>query len=254
MRRRRRKVFEICSEKPDAHIVVYGGDGTINEAANGIIKSGAGRTAVMSVVPAGTGNDFVRTFPEKNRIFTIDAISYNGRYAVNIINFGFDSNVVARTEKYKKVFAGSPAYIAGVFATLFGKIGENWKIKFTDPDGKTEELSDNFMLALVGNCRYYGGGFCSASLADPSDGELDLIAVKKISRTRFISLVGDYKKGTHLDPETMAPIEKFKDIMLFRRIRSVTISGIKNLCADGEIENAENAEIKVVPSALRIMT
>ena len=249
-----KKAFEICSDHPDAHIIAYGGDGTINEVANGIIKSGAGKTALLSVVPAGTGNDFVKTFEKKNRIETIDAIKYNDRYAVNIINFGFDSNVVAKTEKYKKVFAGSPAYIAGVITTLFSKIGEKWKIRFTDENGQTEELSDNFMLALVGNCRYYGGGFCSASLADPSDGLLDLVAVKKISRVRFISLVGDYKKGTHLDPVSKAPIGKFRDIMLFRRIKSAVISGIRNLCADGEIESADKAEISVLPSALKILT
>jgi diacylglycerol kinase family enzyme len=241
-------------DHPDAHIVVYGGDGTINEVANGIISSGAGRTSLLSVVAAGTGNDFVRTFHEKNRIIPIDAIKYNDRYAVNIINFGFDSNVVAKTERYKKIFAGSPAYIAGVISTLFSKIGEKWKINIKNADGSEESFEDNYMLALIGNCRYYGGGFCSASLADPSDGELDLVAVKKISRIKFASLIGDYKKGTHLDASAMSPIKKFSDIMIFRRIKEAVIRGIKNICADGEIEETECVIIRVVPNALRIAT
>ena len=249
-----KKAFEICTEHPDAHIVVYGGDGTINEVANGIIRSGAGSTSLLSVVPAGTGNDFVRTFTDKGRIINIDAIGYDERYAVNIVNFGFDSNVVAKTEKYKKVFAGSPAYMAGVISTFFGRIGEKWQIDLTDENGRSESYNDDFMLALVGNCKYYGGGFCSASLADPSDGLLDLIAVRKIRRSRFVSLISDYKRGTHLNAETMSPVEKFKDIMIFRRIKKASIKGIKNICSDGEIEEKTSVKISVVPSAIRLLT
>ena len=55
-----RFVYEMCRSRSEVHFVVYGGDGTLNEAANGIIRAGAGERTLLSVVPAGTGNDFAR--------------------------------------------------------------------------------------------------------------------------------------------------------------------------------------------------
>ena len=115
-------------------VVCHGGDGTLNEAANGIIRAEAGNRTLLSVVPAGTGNDFVRTFPEKGCVTTVDAMRYRyfadaegkellgDRYAMNIINFGFDSRVVKKTGFYKSIFPGSAAYIAGVADTLCRRV------------------------------------------------------------------------------------------------------------------------------------
>lgn len=261
-----RFVYEICREREETHFVVYGGDGTINEAANGIIRAGAGNRTLLSVVPAGTGNDFVRTFPEKGCVTTIDAMRYRffadtegeellgDRYAMNIINFGFDSRVVKKTGFYKSIFPGSAAYIAGVADTLFRKIGENWRVVLTDADGGREEYDGIFTLALAANCRYYGGGFRSAPLADPTDGLIDFVAVKKVSRMTFVKLVGDYKKGTHVDPVTGQPLEKFASCMVYKKCRSIKISGISDLCADGEITGAGLIEITPAPAVIRLAT
>ena len=249
-----RFVYETCLSRPDTHFIIYGGDGTVNEAVNGILKAGAGDKAYFSVVPAGTGNDFLRTFTDKNVIHTIDVIKYNGRYAVNIVNFGFDSNVVKSTERFKKVFAGSPAYVAGVVENVFKKMGENWKITLTDENGNEDVFDETFTLALAANCRYYGGGFCSASLADPADGLIDFLAVRKVSVITFAKFVSEYKKGTHLDPETNAPVEKLKNYIYFRKVKKIVIEGIRNLCCDGEIEDTERVEMEIVPSAVRLIT
>ena len=111
-----------------------------------------------------------------------------------------------------------------------------------------------FTLALVANCKYYGGGFKSAPLAAPDDGILDFVAVNKVSRSKFISLVGEYKKGLHLNPETYEPYDKFRDFLTYRRVKEIKIDGIKNLCADGEIESCDSVSISVLPKAVRIMT
>ena len=249
-----REIYETCLATPETHFVVYGGDGTVGEAVSGIVRAGAGDRALLSVIPSGTGNDFVRTFSEKDRIYTVDALKYGDRYAANIINFGFDSNVVAKMEKYKKAFPGSAAYIAGVADTLLHKIGEHWQIELEDENGEIETFDEIFTLAIAANCQYYGGGFRAAPLADPSDGLIDFLAVKKVSKATFIRLVGDYKKGTHLDPETGKPYPKFEKYILYRRCRRVKLTGIRNLCADGEIEERNEPEITVVPGALRYAT
>ena len=249
-----REIYETCLARPETHFVVYGGDGTVAEAVNGIVRADAGHKALLSVIPAGTGNDFVRTFPEKDRVYTVDALKYGDRYAANIINFGFDSNVVAKTAKYKKAFPGSGAYLAGVADTFFPKIGERWQVELEDENGNVETFDEDFTLALVANCQYYGGGFHAAPLADPADGLMDFIAVRKVSRGAFLRLIGDHKKGTHLDPETGRPYPKFEKFVLYRRCRRVKLTGIRNLCADGEIEARSEAEITVVPAAFRYAT
>ncbi len=259
-------IFKICSERPETHFVVYGGDGTISEAANGIIKAGAGKRNLLSVVPAGTGNDFVRSFPEKDAIYEIDAIRYRAysdnefknflyeKYAVNILNFGFDSRVVRKTSSYKKIFAGSVAYIAGVADIFFKKLSENWKIELVDENGVKETLNKEFTLALAANCRYYGGGFCAAPLANTSDGLIDFISIGKISRGAFVKLISDYKKGVHLNPATKSPYSKFEKYVTYKRCTSIRISGISDLCADGEIDAAGSVEISIAPKVLRIAT
>jgi diacylglycerol kinase family enzyme len=245
---------ELFTKDRFAHLVVYGGDGTVGEAVNGIIRAGAGDKALLSVVPTGTGNDFVKSFNEKNHLYTVDALKYGDRYGINIINFGFDSNVVVKTATYKKAFPGSAAYIAGLADTLIHKMGERWTIELTLANGRVERYDETFTLALCANCQYYGGGFRAAPLADCDDGLIDFVAVKKVSRPTFISLVGSYKKGTHLDPATGRPHPKFEKHILYRRCKRVRISGISRICVDGELEERNEAEISVVPAAIRFVT
>lgn len=249
-----RFIYETCLTRPETHFVVYGGDGTINEAVSGIVRAGAGSKALLSVVPAGTGNDFVRSFPEKDRIYNVDVLKYDNKYAANIVNFGFDSKVVIKAAAYKNAFPGSAAYIAGVADTFFHKIGEKWQIEIETEDGQIEKYDEIFTLALAANCRYYGGGFCAAPLAVSNDGLIDFVAVKKVSRLAFINLIGAYKKGTHLDPETGRPYPKFEKYVLYRRCKRVSIKGVTTLCADGEIEERSEADITVIPNAIRYAT
>jgi diacylglycerol kinase family enzyme len=249
-----RFVYETCQTRPETHFIVYGGDGTINEVVSGIVRAGAGDKALFSVVPAGTGNDFVKTFPEKDRVYNVDVLKYGNKYAVNIINFGFDSKVVIKTAKYKKAFPGSAAYLAGVADTFFHKIGENWRIIIENANGRIEKFDQTFTLALAANCRYYGGGFYSAPLASYNDGLIDFIAVKKVSRAALINLIGSYKKGTHLDPKTGKPHPKFDKYIIYRRCKRVILKGISTLCADGEIEERRDADITVIPNAVRYAT
>ncbi len=247
-------IFERCNINPETHFIVYGGDGTVSEAANGIIKAKAGEKALLSVVPSGTGNDFVRSFPIKNKIYTIDALKFNERYAVNIVNVGFDCNVVQKTNNYKTKLSGSSAYIAGVANTFFRKIGEQWSITLEDSLGKREVLSGEYTLALAANCKYYGGGFYAAPLSNPSDGLIDFIAIKKVSRATFLRLISSYKKGKHLSAKTMSPTDGLEKYIIYRKCKRVVISGINNICSDGEIAESTKLDMSIAPSVLRIAT
>lgn len=233
--------------------IVYGGDGTINEAVNGVMNSGRPDSARIGIAAAGSGNDFIRCFTGKKGDFRTDLIKYNGRYAVNMLNIGFDCNVVAKTADYKRLplISGSFAYILGVADILCHKLGEPLKIRVERDDGSVAVFDGGeYLLCAVANGQYCGGGFRGAPLAETNDGLLDVMVVKKISRRRFISLVGDYQKGTHIDPATMEPIKRFQSCMSYMRCRRLSVDGMTLLCADGEVGKLEHADIEVVPSAV----
>lgn len=252
-----RFIESVLKDDPCVHFVVYGGDGTLNEAVDGILRAGAGDTALLSIVPTGTGNDFSRliaTLGNKGDILTIDALKVNDGYAVNIVNTGFDCAVVDKTQKYKKLpcVSGGLAYVMGIADVLLHKMGQDWELTLTDPDGQAVHYEENGLLALFANGSYYGGGFHAAPLADLSDGLVDVLLVRTVTRRKFLSLVSAYRKGEHLDAATGGVNERFASFVEFRKCVKARITGITRLCKDGETSDADSAEITILPRAIRV--
>ncbi|MBP3334131.1 MAG: hypothetical protein J6M35_08820 [Clostridia bacterium] len=250
------KIEEVCRENPDTHITVYGGDGSVYEAVNAIMNSGAQDGAELTIVPFGTGNDFVKSLPSESGVRKkIDLIKFNDKYSANIINIGFDCDVVRVTEKLKKLrlVRGSIAYAIGVVAAVFNKLGKKLDIEFTLEDGSVEHESGEHLLCVIANGRYYGGGFCCAPNAEIDDGILEVIIVRKISRLRFAKFIGGYKKGLHILPDgSINP--KYESILIYKRCKALKISNVMQLCADGEIIDCKDADISVVNKAINIIT
>ncbi|MBR3714860.1 MAG: hypothetical protein IKM18_03010 [Clostridia bacterium] len=250
------KIEELCRENPDTHITVYGGDGSVYEAVNAIMNSGAQDGAELTIVPFGTGNDFVKSLPSESGVRKkIDLIKFNDKYSANIINIGFDCDVVRVTEKLKKLrlVRGSIAYAIGVVAAVFNKLGKKLDIEFTLEDGSVEHESGEHLLCVIANGRYYGGGFCCAPNAEIDDGILEVIIVRKISRLRFAKFIGGYKKGLHILPDgSINP--KYESILIYKRCKALKISNVMQLCADGEIIDCKDADISVVNKAINIIT
>ena len=222
------------------------------------MRAEAQDTAILSAIGTGTGNDFIKYDKyahSHGSSVKCDIIKYGDRYYINILNIGFDCTVVQKTETLKKkpLISGSFAYICGVVGTVFGEYGTKMHITVLKEDGETEEFSDDFMLCVVANGQYYGGGFKPAPLADITDGAADVVLVKKVKRTEIPSIIGLYKKGEHIDKEKRDIIDKFKNIMTYRRAKKVTITGIQSICADGEIEKRDKVDIEVVPKAINFM-
>lgn len=253
----RRLTAEICNKDPYAWIIACGGDGTLSEAAAGIIDAGAGGTALLSPIGGGTGNDFVRYMNgilSDGEIKCIDALSVNGCYSINMVNIGFDCAVVSESEKLRKLpgFKGPSAYVLGVVKSLIRKPHIASEIHMYGVDGtdREETIKGEFLLTAIAECPYCGGGFNAAPTANPFDGLVDLLIVKNITRTRFIGLVGDYKKGTHF-LEDGSLKEKFRDLMTHVRCRSFEMNGISEICVDGEISETSSISGTVIPKAVR---
>lgn len=247
-----RFVYERCLAEPETHFIVCGGDGTLNEVVNGIMCANAGEKAMFSVIPTGSGNDFARNDLEKRKPHLIDLITVNGRYCVNMINIGFDCDVVTKTAGYKEKHKGSTAYIMGLVNTLFAHLGKNFKVKLTLEDGSTVEVERELLLCAIANGRFCGGGFKAAPLAELDDGLLDVLVVEKVSRAKFISLVGDYRKGTFID-ENGNLKKKFENVLQYRKCTSFELSGITEFCNDGEIVKADSVSVGVAHCCIRFL-
>lgn len=258
-------IAEACLHDPDTHFVVYGGDGTAGEAATGIMMAGAGKRASITIVPAGSGNDFVRGIaafdpPEGQDHIMLDMISVNGRYVLNMLNIGFDCEVAAESEdlRRKRAMNNSASYIAGVAKILakkptiqtgmsFHGIWQNGSEELIDE----EHMEGEFLLTAVANCPYCGGGFKGLPTADPTDGFMDILVVKNISRAKFLSVVGAYRAGTHFHQETRTLTHAFASIAEYRRCKAFTLDTVSRICLDGEIIPACGVRAEVIPEALR---
>ncbi|MBQ7703552.1 MAG: hypothetical protein IJT40_04165 [Firmicutes bacterium] len=250
--------------REDVLFVACGGDGTLNEVLNG---TRGFSNAVISVYPSGTGNDFVRNFPEAGDFKDPTAITegyevlcdaidlmgvmdgkYQTRLCANMINIGFDANVVAKTMDVKKKtpFSGSAAYLAAVAATLIKKKGADLRIV---ADGET--LADGeILLTSLANGSYCGGGVKSNPYASLQDGTVDLSVIRNVSRTKFIKLFPKYQKGVHLD------IPGIEDIITNLKAKDITVApfnGTMTVSIDGEICHCQELGIKVIPGCFRFM-
>ncbi len=248
-----RKIREILQETPRTHLVVFGGDGTVHEAVNGIMAADCGETAVFSVIPAGTGNDFVRNFSEHRSLHEIDLVRCGDRYTANMVNIGFDCAAAERAASLKRypLLGGSMAYVAGVVVTLLHKMGQNLKITAETADGPVTAEGE-FLLCAAANGAYCGGGFKGAAAADLKDGFFDLMIVNKISRPKFLTLVSHYKTGSHVTQDARVH-PKFQKILRYHRCTEAVIEGFDRLCLDGEIVRQSSVSLSIVPRAVRYL-
>ena len=185
-------------------IYACGGDGTVHEAANGIAGF---PNAAMTVIPAGTGNDFLKNFgPDAAKFsdpehlwdgpeFPLDLIDCNGRLCLTIACSGIDARVARDVHKYSEspLLDGKGSYIYSLAVNfLFKGIGTHWTI--TLDDVTTE---GDWSLVSVCNGRYYGGGFMPVAEARMDDGVLNTLVVREVNRRTFLKFVGPYSRGEY---------------------------------------------------------
>ena len=236
----------LCDSGEELRFYACGGDGTVNEVANGIIGYD---NAAMSVIPVGTGNDFLKNFGgdmDKFRDaenlwngpqFPMDAIDVNGRVALTIACSGIDARVARDVHKYSEspILDGKSSYIASLLVNfLFKGIGSHWTVEL---DGET--IEDDFSLVSVCNGRYYGGGFMPVAEARMDDGVLNTLVVKKVSRGAFIKFVGPYSKGQYYKFPHVARCVAPKVV----RIRSEKPDIVT--CLDGECITSDDVTIRL---------
>ena len=183
-------------------IYACGGDGTLNEVADG--AAGYDNVAV-TVFSGGSGNDFVKIFDDPKAFFDLDRlldpeeaafdmIRCNDTRALNICSVGLDARIAADVSRYKRLplLHGFRAYAASTALNLCKGIAEHYVVEI---DGQTFDGEFTFICACSG--RFYGGGFNPVPEADPTDGLLDVLLVDKVSLAQVPAIIGKYKNGQY---------------------------------------------------------
>jgi YegS/Rv2252/BmrU family lipid kinase len=183
-------------------IYACGGDGTLNEVADG--AAGYDNVAV-TVFSGGSGNDFVKIFDDPRAFFDLDRlldaeevafdmIRCNDTRALNICSVGLDARIAADVSRYKRLplLHGFRAYAASTVLNLLKGIAEHYVVEI---NGETFDGEFTFICACSG--RFYGGGFNPVPEADPTDGLLDVLLVDKVSLAQVPAIIGKYKNGQY---------------------------------------------------------
>ena len=239
----RRLAREAAETGENVRIYACGGDGTLNEIASG---AAGFPNAAVTACSGGSGNDFVKIFSEPAAFSNLsrlldaeetafDLIACNDDLALNVCSVGLDARIGTDVARYKRFpfLHGFNAYALSTVVNLFRGISEHYIVEI---NGERIDGSQTFVCACNG--RYYGGGFNPVPEADPADGKLDVLLVKKVRLWQVPGIIGKYKNGRYRElPEFIRHFRTDRVRVICDRPSAVNL--------DGELRIAEDIEISV---------
>jgi diacylglycerol kinase (ATP) len=239
-------------------VVSVGGDGTLNEAVNGLMR--AGTPTELAIVPIGTGMDFVRTYgiPTKfddavrtalaGKVRTIDLgrVSFRTwagedaeRYVANVGSVGMSAAVAQRANGMSKVLGGRMTFFYALVRVFF-----EWQNTVVDVDLDGDRRSARMHDVVVANGQYHGGAMWLAPEARPDDGLFDVLTIGDITKLDFATTAPKLYRGAHLAHPKV-------DLV---RARVVSVDARERLPIelDGEQVGTTPVRFEIVPGALRV--
>lgn len=240
---------EAAQTGEEYRIYSCGGDGTLNEVVAGVV--GYDNVSV-TMFAGGSGNDFIRIFNETEPFRDLerlldaeeanfDLMRCNGDVSLNICSVGLDARIGTDVANYKRLplLQGFRAYALSTVVNTIRGVSEHYVV---DIDGETVDAEHTLICACNG--RFYGGGFNPVPDADPTDGIMDVLLVKKVSRLKVAKVVGKYKNGRYKELPDI--IRHFRTDRLVIRCDKPT-----SINLDGELRTGETVEITIAKEKLR---
>jgi len=233
-------------------LFIAGGDGTVNEAMNGLAASGALEKLAVGIVPFGTGNDFAAALgipvdvPAALDVLLarkevrVDLGEVNGRVFVNTSGGGFIGEVSVAVTPQLKTVAGRLAYLIGGAQALleFEPVAATITIQ-----PNAVRMTQELYAFAVCNSRLIGGGRLIAPDAVIDDGLLDVCLIGAMGALEFVALARKVAQGHHVaDPRVSYFQASAIDIDLARPV---------NVNTDGEVFSVGRCEYRVLPKAAR---
>jgi diacylglycerol kinase (ATP) len=251
--------IEAAAEWREGLLLVAGGDGTINDAVNGLGRAGFPEGVTLGILPAGTGNDLATTLaipddPElaeevirqkRERKLDVARVRSEGvgeRFFINVATGGLGAEISDANDEELKKRWGKLSYLR---ASL--EVARNFEVRELTLYLDGEERRVRAVNIAVGNCRYTGGGWPATPKANPEDGLLDVVVIETLGAGELFDLApAILAKSSYLD----------KEGVLFERAKEIRVEtqppGLE-FTADGEVIGNEPAQFSVLPQALKVI-
>ncbi len=234
-----------------------GGDGTVNEVAQGLVD----RPGVeLAVIPRGTGCDFVRTYGIPRRLEDAVAVARDGRvraidvgraryrawdgsdaeaYFANIASAGMSGAIAKRANETSKALGGKASYLWATFV-VFARWRNDEVQVAVDAERRTGRMHD----VVVANGRYFAGGMMICPEAEPDDGLFDVLLIGDLTKRDLLLTLPKTYWGRHL-PHPKAEV---------LRGRTVEVDAAEPLPIelDGEQPGTTPVRFEIVSDALRL--
>jgi diacylglycerol kinase (ATP) len=241
-------------------VLFVGGDGTMNEVANGLLALPATVRPDLAALPCGTGADLPRGLAlergaaaavvrlRRRHPMAIDVAeaSFQGldrrpaqRFFVNIADAGLGGRVVERVNRRSKAVGGFASFLEAILATFWTYEKPELTVHV---DGVPCHQGPAASV-VVANGAYFAGGMRMAPQASFTDGFLDVVVLGDVTRRDLVLNLRRLYRGTHLNHPRVAAF----------RGRRVSIEGRAPLEMDGEHPGWSPLEVAVRPGALRIL-
>ncbi|MDH3591141.1 MAG: diacylglycerol kinase family lipid kinase [Planctomycetota bacterium] len=228
--------------------LAIGGDGTAFEVINGLFPST--RRAAVGFVPLGTGNSFLRDFPDYDwrdlaaaspRPCDVLELTHDDGvvYSINLVSLGFSADVAARTNRRFKRF-GKTGYVFGVLTSLFRLPRRSFP---HTRDG--EAVDDRCLMLTLANSKFTGGKMMIAPDAATDSGRIEIVQVGPLGRWALLRTFRKLYNGTYLRHPQVARAQA----------RAVTfdLDGPVDVMIDGEVLSLRCRSLKVLPGALDVL-
>lgn len=233
-------------------LIGVGGDGTLSEIANGLLRA-ADRPA-FGAVPIGTGNDFARSLAlptdvsaavdaafDREEAKLIDVGVYGERHFLNVAGLGFDADVARTVNRMPSALRrGTTSFVAAVLLQIARKAVHPVDIYL---DGRL--VQRRCLMIAVANGAFYGGGMMICPKASREDGLLDVCIVGDLSRPEVLKLLPKVFSGAHVGHPKVE----------IHRAQVVRVEGLPTMALelDGDVVGSVPAEFRVRPAALRVV-
>lgn len=245
-------------------IIGAGGDGTLNEVANGFIENDwpVQPGACLGVLPMGTGGDFQRTLGipsdppgaievlatgvpleiDLGRITYREPAGARTRYFVNLSSFGMGGEVSARSRNFFGVLGGKAAFFWATLKVFLTYRGKQVELSL---DGAKEPQRFNVLNVAVGNGRYHGGGMYVCPDAALNDGLLEVTVIDDLGVLTLLKDLAYLYNGRIYEHPRCRHFQARKIVASSPEQTRIEV--------DGESLGVLPLEITVLPHAIRVL-
>lgn len=255
-------LVEICREAAAngcRRIISIGGDGTPFEIINGLYAAGKpGHDIELGMIPAGTGNSFLRDFDDishdkwlvhilNGKTRPVDLVEFTyfkqGKevksYFFNIMGIGLIADILKLSNEKLK-FMGSFGYSLAVLIRLFKGMKNRIRVVI---DGRSYEWKNSALV--ISNSKYTGGEMKIAPMADTNDGQVDMVVFNEVNRREIIDIFLKVFKGKHIEHPR---VKVLKGVEI-----TIDAEPQQLLMADGELLGETPLTLRVLPGELKIL-